>query len=134
MSSEGNTKLEVQKQQEQDRKAQELQVQYNKFQEALGELENQLGTIMAQVNEHNIVDNTLSSIPPAKRGNRKCFKMIGGVLVEKSIDEVIRMLDDEKKSLTSLRELLEKELINTRNKRESWMKSNNVKILRKGQP
>ena len=134
MSSEGNTKLEVQKQQEQDRKAQELQVQYNKFQEALGELENQLGTIIAQVNEHNIVDNTLTSIPPAKRENRKCFKMVGGVLVEKSIDEVIRMLDEEKKSLTSLREALEKELLNTRNKKEAWMKNNNVKILKKGQP
>lgn len=134
MSSEGNPQLEARKQQDQDRKAQELQVQYNRFQEALGELENQLGTIIAQVNEHNIVDNTLTSIPPAKRENRKCFKMVGGVLVEKSIDEVIRMLDEEKKSLTSLREALEKELLNTRNKRESWMKNNNVKILRKGQP
>lgn len=127
-----STVSDAEKQQAQDQKAQALQQQYNKYQENITNLQTQLSTIASQVNEHAIVDKTLSGIPPSERENRKCFKMIGGVLVDKTVDEVIQILNDETKSLNIEKAKFEKELVSTRKEMESWMKTNNVKIVRGG--
>ncbi|KAL6449473.1 GIM4 Prefoldin subunit 2 [Candida maltosa Xu316] len=113
-----------------ERKSQILQQEYNKAQEVITELESQLGSISSQLQEHLIVDQSLSSIAPEKRTNRKCFKMIGGVLVEKSIDEVIKILNDEIKQLKTEREKLNTELTDSRKKLESWITSNKIKIVK----
>lgn len=114
----------------QDRKAHELQTQYNSYQELLTELQTQLSTLTSQILEHTIVDKTLTEIPPEKRENRKCFKMVGGVLTEKSVDDVILMLDEEKKELAKSKEQVEKELVTTKKEMEQWMTKNKVKIMR----
>lgn len=121
---------EAEKQEAQEQKAQQLQAQYNNYQEALTELQSQLSTITSQVLEHNIVDKTLAEIPPEKRNGRKCFKMIGGVLVEKTVDEVIKILDEEKKQLLQTREEVEKSFVSTKKEMEQWMTKNKVKIMR----
>lgn len=113
-----------------EQKTQALQIQYNNFQEALTELQTQLSSITSQAQEHGIVDKTLSSIPPEKRGGRKCFKMIGGVLVEKSVDDVIKLLDEEKKELEASKTALEKELVETKRKMDEWITKNKVKVVK----
>lgn len=118
------------KQQEHERKVQEHQIQYNKYQELLTDLQNQLSAVASQLLEHSVVDKTLSQIPPEKREGRKCFKMIGGVLVDKTVDEVIIILDEELKALTKSKEELEKELTNVRKELSEWMTKNKVKIVR----
>lgn len=121
---------EAQKQQAQEQKAQQLQAQYNSYQELLTDLQSQLSTISSQISEHTIVDKTLAEIPPEKRTGRKCFKMIGGVLVEKSVDEVILLLDQEKKELVQAREEAEKSFVSTKKEMEQWMTKNKVKIMK----
>ncbi|CAH2350895.1 prefoldin subunit 2 [[Candida] railenensis] len=121
---------EIDKRQEQDKKAQLLQNQYNQYQETLTEVQTQLSTISSQIEEHQIVDKTLVAIPPSERSNRKCFKMVGGVLVEKTVDEVIRLLDQDLKSLATSKTKLESEVVRVRKEMESWMKEKNVKIVR----
>mmetsp|Transcript_8928 Transcript_8928/g.8826 ORF Transcript_8928/g.8826 Transcript_8928/m.8826 type:complete len:132 (-) Transcript_8928:106-501(-) len=127
-----STVSDAEKQQAQDQKAQALQQQYNKYQENITNLQTQLSTLTSQIHEHAIVDKTLSEIAPSERGNRKCFKMIGGVLVDKSVDEVIQILNDETKSLNKEKTQFEQELTKTRKEMESWMKSNNIKIVKGG--
>ena len=89
-----------------------------------------MNTISSQLQEHLIVDQSLTSIAPEKREGRKCFKMIGGVLVEKSIDEVIKILNDEITQLKTEREKLNKELTENRKKLESWITTNKIKIVK----
>lgn len=127
-----STAADAEKQQAQDQKAQVLQQKYNKFQESVTELQTQLSSIVSQLHEHAIVDKTLSAIPPSERGGRKCFKMIGGVLVDKTIDEVIQILETEKNGLTKQKTKTEDALTKTRTEMESWMKSNNAKIVKGG--
>ncbi|KAL7663744.1 Prefoldin subunit 2 [[Candida] zeylanoides] len=116
--------------QEQDRKAQLLQNQYNRYQESLTELQSQLNAAASQIEEHTIVDKTLSAIPPKDRTGRKCFKMVGGVLVQKSIDDVIKILDQDMKTLNKQRASLESEAVKVKREMETWMKEKNVKIVR----
>lgn len=118
------------KQAAQERKAHELQTQYNSYQELLTDLQTQLSTLTSQILEHTIVDKTLTEIPPENRKSRKCFKMVGGVLTEKSVDDVILMLDEEKKELSKSKEQVEKELVTTKKEMEQWMTNNKVKIVR----
>lgn len=118
------------KQQEQEQKVKEHQLQYNKFQELLTELQGQLSSVSSQIQEHSIVDKTLTAIPPNKREGRKCYKMVGGVLVNKSVDEVIKILDEELKELMKSKELLEKEFTSCKNQMNDWMVKNKVKIVR----
>lgn len=58
------------------------------------------------------------------------FKMIGGVLVEKSVDDVIKLLDEEKKELEKTKTTIEKELVETKKKMDEWMTKNKVKVMR----
>lgn len=118
------------KQQQQEQKVKEHQIQYNKFQELLTDLQSQLSSVASQIQEHIIVDKTLTEIPPNKREGRKCYKMIGGVLVNKSVDEVIKLLDEELKELLRSKELLEKEFANCKKEMNDWMVKNKVKIVR----
>lgn len=118
------------KQQEHERKVQEHQLQYNKYQELLTDLQNQLSAVASQLLEHSVVDKTLTQIPPENRKGRKCFKMIGGVLVDKTVDEVILILAEELKALAKSKEDLEKELTSVRKELSEWMTKNKVKIVR----
>ncbi|KAJ9093008.1 hypothetical protein QFC19_008503 [Naganishia cerealis] len=122
---------EAQKQQAQDQKAQALQVQYNKYQEDISEFQSHLAALASKIQEQVIVDNTLSSISPAKREGRRCFKLIGGVLVEKSVDEVIQMLHNDLKGMKQEQEKFQLELARMKKDMESWMTKNNIKIVSK---
>ncbi|KAI5951662.1 GIM4 [Candida jiufengensis] len=113
-----------------EKKSQLLQQEYNRYQNLIQELESQSQTIQQQIQEHVIVDHSLTAIEPEKRQGRKCFKMIGGVLIEKTIDEVIKILSDELKQLTNQRQEIDKELKASREKLESWIKSNKIKIVK----
>lgn len=125
-----STVEQAEKQQAQDQNAQKLQAQYNQYQELIAELQSQLSTISSQVQEHIIVDKSLTSIPPNERTGRKCFKMIGGVLVDKTIDEVIKILNHDLNIMKEQQTVLEKELVNKRKELETWMVKNKVKIVR----
>ncbi|EDK38223.2 hypothetical protein PGUG_02321 [Meyerozyma guilliermondii ATCC 6260] len=122
---------EAQKQQAQGQKAQALQVQYNKYQEDISEFQSHLAALASKIQEQVIVDNTLSSISPAKREGRRCFKLIGGVLVEKSVDEVIQMLHNDLKGMKQEQEKFQSELARMKKDMESWMTKNNIKIVSK---
>lgn len=119
------------KQQEHERKVQEHQLQYNKYQELLTDLQNQLSALSSQIQEHSVVDKTLTQIPPEKREGRKCYKMIGGVLVDKTVDEVLLILNQEQKELAKSKVSLMKELEKVKQELNEWMTKNKVKIVRK---
>lgn len=121
----------AQKQQAQDKRAQALQLQYNKYQEEVSEFQSHLAALASKIHEQEIVDKTLSSIAPEKRKNRRCFKMIGGVLVEKNVDEVIKLLNTDLKTMREEREKFDRELAAMRKEMEGWMVKNNIKIVSK---
>lgn len=118
------------KQLEQEKKVKEHQIQYNKFQEQLTDLLSQHASVSSQLQEHIIVDKTLTEIPPDQREGRKCYKMIGGVLVSKTVDEVIKILSDELKELTKTKEALDSQLSKVKEELNAWMTKNKVKIVR----
>lgn len=108
----------------------QLQAQYTQYQDTLRQLQSNLSEFTSKIQEYAIVDASLARIPPEKRKGRKCFKMIGGVLVEKDIDEVSKILHSELAQMQTKRNEQEKKLTSTKKEFDEWITKNNVKVMR----
>merc|ERR1712210_441886 len=62
--------------------------------------------LQQDLNEHNIVIETLNGVD----GDRKCFRMVGGVLVERTVKEVVPALVNNRDKMGKLIGSLEKQL------------------------
>lgn len=67
---------------------QELRTRLNNIQGKINELE-------AELTEHDLVIKTLEPLDK----NRKCFRLIGGVLVERTVEEVLPAVQQHRQSL-----------------------------------
>ncbi|KAK8219650.1 Cochaperone prefoldin complex subunit [Zalaria obscura] len=97
------------------RKQQELQAQYTNYKETLQAIAQKIGDVEQETEEHKLVLETLDPLP----GERKCFRMVNGVLVERAVKDVLpqlktnaeglkKVLDDLLKQYTAKQEELEK--------------------------
>ncbi|KAI9000801.1 Prefoldin beta-like protein [Trametes punicea] len=71
--------------------AQELQQQYNRYQSELQTLASKIGELEQEAEEHNLVLSTLDEAL-AEEPDRKCFRLVGGVLVERTVKDVVPAL------------------------------------------
>ncbi|KAM5535478.1 hypothetical protein V8D89_010815 [Ganoderma adspersum] len=71
--------------------AQEIQQQYNRFQNDLQTLASKIGELEQEAEEHNLVLVTLDEAL-ADEPDRKCFRLVGGVLVERTVKDVVPAL------------------------------------------
>ncbi|OWB55289.1 hypothetical protein B5S28_g1160 [[Candida] boidinii] len=77
---------------------QKLQLQYDEFQQTIEQLSNKISQLQGDVDEHSIVIETLNNVPK----DRKCFRMIGGALVEKTSGEVAPVLETNLKNVSTI--------------------------------
>eukprot|EP00051_Salpingoeca_urceolata_P027549 m.481998 g.481998 ORF g.481998 m.481998 type:complete len:138 (+) comp22400_c0_seq1:2297-2710(+) len=70
---------------------QSLNAQQQQMAQKLMELENEL-------HEHTIVGNALQETS----GDRKCFRLVGGVLVERTVKEVLPAVEENKNMITQV--------------------------------
>lgn len=69
--------------------------------------------------------DTLKDMP----GDRKCFRMVGGVLVEKTVSHVIPALQTNSQGLTQVIETLRADYVKTEGELKKWQTKNNVQIV-----
>ncbi|RPD66943.1 Prefoldin beta-like protein [Lentinus tigrinus ALCF2SS1-7] len=86
---------------------QEIQQQYNRYQNDLQTLASKIGELEQEAEEHNLVLSTLDEAL-ADEPDRKCFRLVGGVLVERTVKDVVPALktnrDGIQKVISSLAE------------------------------
>lgn len=56
-----------------------------------------LSEMEAELNEHKIVIDTLKNVDP----KRKCYRLIGGILCERSVGEVVPALQTNEKQVSN---------------------------------
>ncbi|KAF8914213.1 Prefoldin beta-like protein [Gymnopilus junonius] len=66
---------------------QEIQQTYIRLQNELQALARKIGELESEADEHSLVLTTLEEAL-AKEPDRKCFRLIGGVLVERTVKDV----------------------------------------------
>ncbi|KAJ6539663.1 Prefoldin beta-like protein [Mycena capillaripes] len=86
---------------------QEISQNYSRMQNELQGLAGKIGELEQEADEHSLVLTTLNEAL-AEEPDRKCFRLIGGVLVERTVKDVVPTLqsnrDNIKKVVSSLAE------------------------------
>ncbi|MCJ1272590.1 hypothetical protein MMC21_000376 [Puttea exsequens] len=107
------------------KRQQELQQQYTNYKNSLQQLAQRIGDIEQDAEEHKLVLETLGPLPP----DRKCFRMINGVLVERTVNDVTPALQTNAEGLKKVLEELVKQYKRQQDEMEKWKKKNNIQVV-----
>ncbi|KAK8168326.1 Prefoldin beta-like protein [Phyllosticta citrichinensis] len=107
------------------KKQQELQIQYSNYKNILQQLAQKIGDVEQEAEEHKLVLETLEPLS----GERKCFRMINGVLVERTVQEVVPALKTNSDGLKKVLEDLLKQYKSKQEEMDKWKKKNNVQVV-----
>ncbi|KAJ3473992.1 hypothetical protein NLG97_g10041 [Lecanicillium saksenae] len=107
------------------KKQQDLQAQYSNFKNVLQQIAQKIGDIEQEAEEHKLVLETLEPLPE----DRKCFRLINGVLVERTVKDVVPALKTNQDGLKKVLDDLVKNYKTKQDELDSWKKKNNVQIV-----
>ncbi|CAK7202529.1 Cochaperone prefoldin complex subunit [Sporothrix eucalyptigena] len=107
------------------KRQQDLQVQYSNFKNALQQIAQKIGDVEQEADEHKLVLETLEPLP----GDRKCFRMINGVLIERTVSDVVPALKTNAEGLAKVLEDLVKQYKSREEELAKWKKKNNVQVV-----
>ncbi|GAA5982669.1 hypothetical protein JCM5350_002142 [Sporobolomyces pararoseus] len=106
---------------------QELAAQFRRTQTELQALVQKITELERELEEHTLVGQTLKEAFETEP-SRKCFRLVGGVLVERTVAEVLPQLQEQTDQLKNILETL----MNEHKKKErnfvQWQKDNKSKI------
>ncbi|EGX90191.1 prefoldin subunit 2 [Cordyceps militaris CM01] len=135
------------------KKQQDLQVQYSNFKNMLQQIAQKIGDIEQEAEEHNaacmgIASRHLASDDPAIASNvcrhrfrlvletieplqedRKCFRLINGVLVERTVKDIVPALKTNQDGLKKVLDDLVKNYKTKQDELDMWKKKNNVQVV-----
>ncbi|KAK9452413.1 Prefoldin subunit-domain-containing protein, partial [Limtongia smithiae] len=107
------------------KKQADLQAQYNTYKSTLQQLAQKIGELESEGDEHKLVLETLRPLPTT----RKCFRMVGGVLVERTVGDVIPALEANATGVRTVLQQLVGEYKKTEEDMASWQKKNKVQVV-----
>ncbi|KAH6637906.1 Prefoldin beta-like protein [Boeremia exigua] len=106
-------------------KQQLLQTTYQNYKTTLQNIASKIGDIEQETEEHKLVLETLEPLP----GDRKCFRMINGVLAERTVADIVPILQTNQDGLKKTLEELVKQYKSRQDEMEKWKKKNNVQVV-----
>ncbi|KAG8820316.1 hypothetical protein FRC17_010200 [Serendipita sp. 399] len=104
----------------------EIQQNYSKLQSDLQALAQKIGELESEAEEHDLVISTLSDVEPS----RKCFRMIGGVLVERTVGDVSPALQANLEGIKKVIETLANQYKSKEEEFTSFVKEDNIRQAR----
>jgi len=112
-----------------DKQGQEAVVQgFNNLRNEQRSIATKTNELQQDLNEHNIVIETLNGVD----GDRKCFRMVGGVLVERTVKEVVPALVNNRDKMGKLITSLEKQLQEKGEEINGYMEKHQIKVKQDG--
>lgn len=103
---------------------QELRIAANQYSSELKAIASKIGELELQLDEHSLVIKTMDPMP----ADRKCFRLINGVLVERIVKEVLPALKTNKDGISSTIEQLTKQYKTKDKEFADFQKKNNIRI------
>nr|CAG4649869.1 EOG090X0L97 [Scapholeberis mucronata]SVE94027.1 EOG090X0L97 [Scapholeberis mucronata] len=88
------------------------------------QLANKLSELELDLNEHKLVIETLQNVDE----DRKCFRMVGGVLVERTVKEVLPALTTNRDQMAKVIEILTTQISTKGQEINEFKEKNNIKI------
>ncbi|XP_057374915.1 prefoldin subunit 2-like [Daphnia carinata] len=88
------------------------------------QLASKLSELEMDLNEHKLVIETLQNVD----ADRKCFRMVGGVLVERTVKEVLPALTSNRDQMTKVIEVLNTQITTKGQEINDFKEKNNIRI------
>ncbi|CAN8099318.1 unnamed protein product [Discula destructiva] len=107
------------------KKQQDLQTQYSSYKNTIQQLAQKIGDVEQERDEHLAVLETLEPLAE----DRKCFRMINGVLVEMTVKDVLPSLKTNTEGLKKVGTELESQLVSKQKELDEWKKKHNVQVV-----
>ncbi|CAH1263035.1 PFDN2 [Branchiostoma lanceolatum] len=97
---------------------------FNQLREQQRAVASKCSELEMELNEHRLVVDTLKDVD----GDRKCFRMVGGVLVERTVKEVLPALEHNMEQLSKLIESLNAQVVAKGEELTKYREKYNIKI------
>ncbi|KAK1250335.1 hypothetical protein MKX08_010338 [Trichoderma sp. CBMAI-0020] len=94
----------------------DLQTTYSNFKNTLQQIASKIGDIEQEAEEHKLVLETLEPLAE----DRKCFRLINGVLVERTVKDVVPALQTNQEGLKKVLDDLVKQYKNKQDELDKW--------------
>ncbi|XP_078393314.1 prefoldin subunit 2-like [Cetorhinus maximus] len=98
---------------------------FNKLRQEQRGLAGKEAELEQEVAEHGLVIDTLTEVDPG----RKCFRMVGGVLVERTVREVLPALESNKQQLVKLIENLNAQMQSKGRELNEYREKYNIRLM-----
>lgn len=108
--------------------AQEIVAHFHKLREDQRLLVQKCAEIESEEHEYNVVVQTLDGVDP----KRVCFRLIGGVLVERTVGDVVPALTTQRDQMKALVETLNKSIEGKGREINEWREKHGIRI--QGEP
>ncbi|CAH0399949.1 unnamed protein product [Chilo suppressalis] len=94
------------------------------------QLANKISELEMDLNEHKIVIDTLKGVD----GSRKCFRMVGGVLVERTVADVLPELEMNRERLPKAIQALHEQLTRKGKEINEYIECHDIRVQRADRP
>ncbi|CAL1591332.1 unnamed protein product [Knipowitschia caucasica] len=82
-----------------------------------------------EINEHTLVIDTLKDVDPS----RKCFRLVGGVLVERTVKEVLPALESNKEQISKIIETINTQMQTKGRELTEYREKYNIRLVGEGE-
>ncbi|XP_030635941.1 prefoldin subunit 2 [Chanos chanos] len=84
-----------------------------------------LAELQMEISEHSLVIDTLQEVDPS----RKCYRMVGGVLVERTVKEVLPALENNKEQISKVVESLNSQMVSKGQELTEYRERYNIRLV-----
>ncbi|CAH3172248.1 unnamed protein product [Porites lobata] len=99
-------------------------MQFNQMRQEYRGIIGKIGELEMEVNEHGTVIEALKGVEP----ERRCFRMIGGVLVERTVKDVLPALENNKQQISGLINKLKDSLTAKEQELKAFKEKHNIHV------
>ncbi|KAM7138291.1 death effector domain-containing protein isoform 3-T3 [Macrochelys suwanniensis] len=98
---------------------------FNRLRQEQRSLASKAAELELELNEHSLVIDTLREVDPT----RKCYRMVGGVLVERTVKEVLPALESNKEQINKIIETLTQQLQAKGQELNEFREKHNIRVM-----
>uniref|UniRef100_A0A8D0GLF3 Prefoldin subunit 2 n=1 Tax=Sphenodon punctatus TaxID=8508 RepID=A0A8D0GLF3_SPHPU len=105
--------------------AEQVVAGFNRLRQEQRGLASKAAELEMELNEHSLVIDTLREVDPT----RKCYRMVGGVLVERTVKEVLPALESNKEQINKIIETLNQQLQTKGRELNEFREKYNIRLM-----
>ncbi|KAH7930664.1 Prefoldin beta-like protein [Leucogyrophana mollusca] len=109
---------------------QEVQQNYSRLQSDLQALAAKIGELEQEADEHGLVLTTLNEALE-EEPDRKCFRLVGGVLVERTVKDVVPALQTNRDGIRKVIETLTEQYTTKERDFDNFKRDYNIRAINK---